>query len=63
MAKKGKVQKFLLSCGTPDCKRRNYVTPKNVVNTNEKLVISKYCAWCRKHTDHTETKLPNPKPR
>jgi large subunit ribosomal protein L33 len=61
MAKKGKVQKFLLTC--TECKRRNYVTPKNVVNTNEKLSISKYCAWDRKHTVHAETKLPNPKPR
>jgi large subunit ribosomal protein L33 len=61
MAKKGKVQKFLLKC--PECSERNYVTPKNVVNTNEKLAMNKYCARCRKHTTHAETKLPNPKPR
>ncbi|MBI2590005.1 50S ribosomal protein L33 [Candidatus Berkelbacteria bacterium] len=61
MAKKGKRQKFNLTC--VECKRRNYVVSKNVVNTTDKLVLEKYCTWCRKHTQHNETKLPNPKPR
>jgi len=58
---KGKRQKFLLTCS--ECKRRNYVTEKSVVNTTEKLELSKFCAWCRKQTLHKEAKLPNPKPR
>lgn len=61
MAKKGKVQKFHLTCSV--CKQRNYVVKKNTMNTTDKLALSKFCEWCRKHTDHAETKLPNPKPR
>ncbi|MCA9388705.1 50S ribosomal protein L33 [Candidatus Berkelbacteria bacterium] len=61
MAKKGKVQKFNLTC--TECKQRNYVTKKNVVNTTEKLELAKFCKWCRKQTAHKEAKLPNPKPR
>ncbi len=58
---KGKRQKFLLTCA--ECKRRNYVTEKNVVNTTDKLELEKFCSWCKKHTTHREAKLPNPKPR
>lgn len=61
MAKKGKRQKFLLTC--EECKGRNYVVKKNVVNTTEKLAMTKFCSKCRKHTVHKEAKLPNPKPR
>jgi large subunit ribosomal protein L33 len=38
------------------CKRRNYVTKKNKVNNRERLVLSKFCEWCREHKDHKETK-------
>jgi large subunit ribosomal protein L33 len=43
-----------LSCA--ECKRRNYSTTKNKRNTTERLELSKYCRWCRKHTVHRETK-------
>ena len=43
-----------LACG--ECKRRNYSTRKNKRNTTERLELSKYCPWCRKHTAHRETK-------
>ena len=33
-----------------------YVTQKNRRNTPERLEISKYCPFCRKHTPHKETK-------
>jgi large subunit ribosomal protein L33 len=39
-----------------ECKRRNYVTTKNKANTRERLELSKYCRWCRKHTKHRETR-------
>ncbi|MEJ2182808.1 MAG: 50S ribosomal protein L33 [Nitrospirota bacterium] len=45
---------ILLEC--TECKNRNYSTRKNKKNTTEKLVLSKYCRTCRKHTDHKETK-------
>ena len=43
-----------LACG--DCKRRNYSTTKNKKKTTERLEMSKYCRFCRKHTAHKEQK-------
>jgi large subunit ribosomal protein L33 len=43
-----------LACG--DCKRRNYSTMKNKRSTPDRLELSKYCRFCRKHTAHRETK-------
>ena len=45
---------IILAC--EDCKRRNYNTTKNKVNTPDKLEFKKYCRWCKKHTTHKETK-------
>jgi len=38
------------------CKRRNYTTLKNKKNDPERIELSKYCKWDRKHTLHRETK-------
>jgi len=38
------------------CKRRNYTTNKEKRNNPDRLVIKKYCKWCKKHTEHKETK-------
>ncbi|MDH4229484.1 MAG: 50S ribosomal protein L33 [Nitrospirota bacterium] len=43
-----------LACG--GCKQRNYSTMKNKRNTPDRVELSKYCRFCRKHTDHKETK-------
>ncbi|MBI5137194.1 MAG: 50S ribosomal protein L33 [Nitrospirae bacterium] len=43
-----------LACG--DCKRRNYSTMKNKRNNPDRLELAKYCRFCRKHTEHRETK-------
>jgi len=43
-----------LACG--DCKRRNYSTVKNKRSTPDRLELSKFCRFCRKHTAHKETK-------
>ena len=43
-----------LACG--ECKRRNYSTTKNKKKTSERLELSKYCRFCRKHISHRETK-------
>ncbi len=42
-----------LTCSV--CKNRNYLTQRNKLNTEEKLVLKKYCRHCRKKTDHRET--------
>ncbi len=43
-----------LACSV--CKRRNYVTMKNKKNDPERIELSKFCKWCRKHTSHKETR-------
>ncbi|HOD72544.1 MAG TPA: 50S ribosomal protein L33 [Deltaproteobacteria bacterium] len=39
-----------------ECKRRNYMSSRNKKKSTEKLEIKKYCAFCRTHTVHKETK-------
>ncbi|RMG93376.1 MAG: 50S ribosomal protein L33 [Deltaproteobacteria bacterium] len=46
----------IVSLECQGCKRRNYSTVKNKRNTPEKLVLKKYCRFCRAHTEHKETK-------
>jgi large subunit ribosomal protein L33 len=56
MAKKGNRILIGLVCAV--CKRQNYITQKNKVNTEGKLSLKKYCKQCRKKTEHKErTKL------
>jgi large subunit ribosomal protein L33 len=43
-----------LQCG--ECKRRNYTSSRNKKTQTERLEISKYCKFCRKHTLHKEVK-------
>lgn len=38
------------------CRERNYSTTKNKRTMADKLVLSKFCKHCRKHTEHKETK-------
>jgi large subunit ribosomal protein L33 len=45
---------IMLQCA--DCKRRNYSTTKNKKKTTERLELSKFCPFCRKHVSHKETK-------
>ena len=53
MATKSQRQLYALICSV--CKRQNYVTVKNKLNTPDKLVLKKYCAGCKKHTEHKES--------
>jgi large subunit ribosomal protein L33 len=39
-----------------ECKRRNYMSSRNKKKKTEKLEVKKYCAFCRTHTVHKETK-------
>ena len=55
MAKAGdKRVQVTLEC--TECKRRNYITKKNKINDRERIELSKYCRWDRKHTLHKETR-------
>ena len=39
-----------------ECKSRNYQTNKNKKNDPDRIEMSKYCKFCKKHTTHKETK-------
>ncbi|HSN66696.1 MAG TPA: 50S ribosomal protein L33 [Fusibacter sp.] len=39
-----------------ECKNRNYTTTKNKKNNPDRIEMSKYCKFCKKHTLHKETK-------
>jgi len=43
---------IILACG--ECKRRNYTFFYN--KSEGKLSLKKYCRFCRKHTEHKQTK-------
>ena len=38
------------------CKERNYTTTKNKRTMTDKLVLPKFCPFCRKHHPHKEIK-------
>ena len=46
--------KVTLACA--DCKQRNYNTMKNHKNDPDRIEMSKYCRFCKKHTTHRETR-------
>lgn len=53
--KVGARVKIALCCS--ECKRKNYTTMKNKKNTADKMEITKYCPYDRKHTVHKEVKI------
>jgi len=46
--------RITLAC--TDCKQRNYDTMKNKKNDPDRLTLRKYCRFCKKVTDHRETR-------
>lgn len=46
--------KVTLAC--TECKQRNYNTMKNKKNNPDRMEMNKYCRFCKKHTQHKETK-------
>lgn len=39
-----------------DCKRVGYHSHKNKKTIKERLQLSKFCRWCKRHMAHKETK-------
>ena len=39
-----------------ECKNKNYQTNKNKRNDPDRIELTKYCKFCRKHTAHKETR-------
>ena len=54
VAKNEKRVQVTLACEV--CKRRNYITMKNKQNDRERIELTKFCRWDRKHTLHKETR-------
>lgn len=44
-----------LECAT--CHHVNYHTTRNQKKIKERLLLTKYCKHCKKHTEHKETKV------
>ena len=53
-AKAGARIKITLRCN--ECTQRHATTMKNTTNSPDRLKMSKYGPYCKKHTDPTETK-------
>lgn len=53
---KSKFSENLIKMKCAVCSRINYYTRKNKKKNEKKLELKKYCAWCRKHALHKETK-------
>lgn len=47
-------EQITLACN--ECKRHNYSTTKNKKNVPGKLVLKKFCKFCKHHVEHTEIK-------
>jgi len=45
-----------VTLGCTVCKNRNYQTNKNKRNDPDRIALNKYCKFCKKHTEHKETK-------
>lgn len=50
-----KVKRNIIALKCEECGEKNY-TKYKIKNIKEKIVQSKYCKRCKKHTDHKETK-------
>ena len=46
----------IITLACAECKNRNYTSWRNKKKTKEKVELSKYCRFCRKHTEHKEIK-------
>ena len=54
MSSKERENMIKLEC--TECKHINYFTRKNKKLLKDRLEISKFCKFCKKHTLHKETK-------
>lgn len=54
MAKKSKGTRLQMGLQCTVCKNVNYITQRNKLNTPEKLVLKKFCNFCKKIQPHKE---------
>lgn len=48
--------RVIITLACTECKNRNYSTTKNKRTHPDRMELSKYCRFCRKHTVHREGK-------
>jgi len=48
--------RIIITLSCTECKQRNYTTTKNKRTTPDKLVLKKYCRFCKQHVKHKEIK-------
>jgi large subunit ribosomal protein L33 len=46
----------IISLACSQCQRRNYSLTKNKRTHPDRMSVKKFCKFCRKHTDHKESK-------
>ncbi|MFH1252939.1 MAG: 50S ribosomal protein L33 [Candidatus Uhrbacteria bacterium] len=49
-------QDYRVKLECTECKRVGYNSHKNKKTLKDRLELSKFCKWCKKHTPHKETK-------
>ena len=49
-------KEFITKLACENCKRVNYYVRKNKKTVERKLEYKKFCKWCKKHTNHKESK-------
>lgn len=53
MAKSNRV---LIGLICKECGKQNYVSEKNRINTEDKVLVKKFCKQCKTRTEHKEKK-------
>jgi len=49
-------QENMIKLECTECKHVNYFSRKNKKTLKERLQMKKHCKFCKKHTNHKETK-------
>ena len=52
----GAIMRVKVTLVCEECKQRNYDTTKNKKTNPDRIELKKYCKFCRKHTNHKESK-------
>jgi large subunit ribosomal protein L33 len=50
------MNRVIVSLECSECKNRNYSTTRNKRTHTEKYKVKKYCRFCRRQTEHKESK-------
>lgn len=51
-----KIMRTKITLECTECKQRNYDNYKNKKNDPDRIQLTKYCRFCKKHTVHKEAK-------